>query len=334
MDLELTWETGGRDRRQPWYRAGGGQGARGRGRGRRAAGAGQGGPRGGAGDGRRRGRRRAGARGQLPTPATTTSVRRMAVRAVAEGLGGVDILVNAAARPNTGAVTGIEKFDAADFSEQVNIKVMGYLRCARQVAPLMIAQGWGRIINVSGLAARGQSGSVVGSIRNVSVAAMTKNLADELGPHGINVTVVHPGVTVTETHPADPRAASRTRRGVSAGNRAQDRRLHRYRAARHRRGGGGGRRVPRLAEEGRAQRRRDHRERRQRRADLLLTPLACQDRVTGAGGPGRRSGCGLSGPGRRRRGARRSCQHRPPPRRGSFPRWRRGRPSRPPPCTG
>ena len=31
---------------------------------------------------------------------------------------------------------------------------------------------------------------------------MTKNLADELGPHGINVTVVHPGVTVTERRPA------------------------------------------------------------------------------------------------------------------------------------
>ena len=44
----------------------------------------------------------------------------------------------------------------------------------------MAAQGWGRIVNVSGLNAR-QSGSLVGSVRNVAVAAMTKNLADELG---------------------------------------------------------------------------------------------------------------------------------------------------------
>jgi NAD(P)-dependent dehydrogenase (short-subunit alcohol dehydrogenase family) len=35
-------------------------------------------------------------------------------------------------------------------------------------------------------------------MRNVAVAAMTKNLADELGPDGINVTVVHPGLTRTE----------------------------------------------------------------------------------------------------------------------------------------
>jgi NAD(P)-dependent dehydrogenase (short-subunit alcohol dehydrogenase family) len=83
------------------------------------------------------------------------------------------------------------------FWDDVNVKVMGYLRCAREVAPHMAAQGWGRIINISGLAAR-QSGSTIGSMRNVAVAALTKNLADELGPRGINVTVVHPGLTRTE----------------------------------------------------------------------------------------------------------------------------------------
>ena len=38
-------------------------------------------------------------------------------------------------------------------------------------------------------------------MRNVAVAAMTKNLADELGPSGITVTVVHPGLTRTEATP-------------------------------------------------------------------------------------------------------------------------------------
>jgi NAD(P)-dependent dehydrogenase (short-subunit alcohol dehydrogenase family) len=38
----------------------------------------------------------------------------------------------------------------------------------------------------------------VGSLRNVEVSSLSKNLADELGPHGINVTVVHPGATRTE----------------------------------------------------------------------------------------------------------------------------------------
>ena len=113
-------------------------------------------------------------------------------------LSGIDILVNNAARPlGRAPVTGIEGLEDDQFNLDVNVKVLGYLRCARAVAPIMKARGWGRIINVSGLAAR-SSGAIVGSIRNVSVSALTKNLADELGPHGINVTVIHPGATRTE----------------------------------------------------------------------------------------------------------------------------------------
>ena len=47
------------------------------------------------------------------------------VLAVTDGLGGVDIMINAAARPNTGAVAGIDAFDDSKFSEQINVKVLG-----------------------------------------------------------------------------------------------------------------------------------------------------------------------------------------------------------------
>jgi len=140
------------------------------------------------------------------------SVADMAA-AVAGEFGGVDILVNAAARPNTGAVVGIDGFDAAEFSEQVNVKVLGYLRCIRAVVPFMRANGWGRIVNISGLAAR-STGAITGTVRNVAVAALTKNLADELGRDGINVNVVHPGVTVTEQTP-EILAGRAARAGVS-----------------------------------------------------------------------------------------------------------------------
>ncbi|MEX1021561.1 MAG: SDR family NAD(P)-dependent oxidoreductase, partial [Dehalococcoidia bacterium] len=137
----------------------------------------------------------------IAAPADTgddASVRAM-VQEVVQALGGVDILVNCAAQPGgQGRVPSLEEISAEEhFWPDMNVKVMGYLRCAQAVAPHMKAAGWGRIINVSGLAAR-QSGSTVGSMRNVAVAAMTKNMADELGPHGINVTVVHPGLTRTE----------------------------------------------------------------------------------------------------------------------------------------
>ena len=126
---------------------------------------------------------------------------RAAVAAVARELGGLDILVNAAAKPGGGPSPGLAGLTEEAFWEDINVKVLGYLRTAREAAPHMIAGGWGRIINISGLAAR-QTGSIVGSIRNVAVAALTKNLADELGPRGITVTVVHPGATRTERTPA------------------------------------------------------------------------------------------------------------------------------------
>jgi len=127
----------------------------------------------------------------------TDAVRNMAEQVVAE-LGPIDILVNNAARPGGAPPQpGIEHLPDEIFTTEMNTKVLGYLRCARVVVPAMKERGWGRIVNVSGLAAR-QTGNAVGSMRNVAVAALTKNLADELGQFGINVTCVHPGLTWTE----------------------------------------------------------------------------------------------------------------------------------------
>jgi len=146
---------------------------------------------------------------------------RTAVQAAVAGLGGIDILVNAAAKvAGQSAPPKLAEITDELFWEDVNVKVMGYLRCAREVAPYMIAEGWGRIVNISGLAAR-QTGSAIGSIRNVAVAALSKNLADELGPKGINVTTVHPGLTRTEkTGPLVARRAQeqgRTPEEIEAG---------------------------------------------------------------------------------------------------------------------
>lgn len=128
------------------------------------------------------------------------SVAAAVAQTVAQ-LGHIDILVNSAAAP-MGQSAPPKLADITDdlFWGDVNVKVMGAVRTAREVAPGMINRGWGRIINISGLGAR-TAMSTIGSARNVSLAAVTKNLADELGPHGINVTVVHPGLTRTERTP-------------------------------------------------------------------------------------------------------------------------------------
>ncbi|HLG73161.1 MAG TPA: SDR family oxidoreductase [Chloroflexota bacterium] len=136
----------------------------------------------------------------LPVSGDTSdddSVRTM-VQEAASQLGRIDILVNCAA--TAGGLTPPPKLlevTNEDFFADMNVKVRGYLRVIQQVAPHMIENHWGRIINVSGLAAR-QAGTVVGSMRNVSVVALTKNVADELGKHGIGAVTVHPAMTLTE----------------------------------------------------------------------------------------------------------------------------------------
>ncbi|MBA2449483.1 MAG: SDR family oxidoreductase [Chloroflexi bacterium] len=152
----------------------------------------------------------------VPIVADTSSdesVRRM-VQQAADAFGHLDVLVNCAARPGgQAAPPRLAEITDDLFFDDMNTKVMGYLRCAREIAPHMIEQGWGRIISLSGLAAR-STGAIIGSMRNVAVVAMTKNLADELGPHGINVTVVHPGLTRTEKT-ADVVAERARRQGVA-----------------------------------------------------------------------------------------------------------------------
>jgi NAD(P)-dependent dehydrogenase (short-subunit alcohol dehydrogenase family) len=122
-------------------------------------------------------------------------------------LGGIDILINNAAVPGgISTATSLEQIIDEEVLLDIDIKVVGYLRTARAVAPHLIANGWGRIINIGGLALR-RTGRPVATLRNVEVAAITKNLADELGPKGINVNALHPGATRTER--TDAEAAKR-----------------------------------------------------------------------------------------------------------------------------
>jgi NAD(P)-dependent dehydrogenase (short-subunit alcohol dehydrogenase family) len=60
----------------------------------------------------------------------------------------------------------------------------------------MRAGKWGRIVNVGGLTAR-NTGAMSG-MRNAALVHLTKTLSDQLGPDGITVNIVHPGVMRTE----------------------------------------------------------------------------------------------------------------------------------------
>ncbi len=120
------------------------------------------------------------------------------VEKAAEAMGGIDILVNNGARVSGGEPEDFNHISEALILKDFEEKFMGYFRCTRAVAPYMIKNKWGRIINVSGTAAR-NAGSISAGARNVSVVHLTKSASVELGKHGITVNAVYPAVTETET---------------------------------------------------------------------------------------------------------------------------------------
>ena len=85
-----------------------------------------------------------------------------------------------------------------DWLNHINVKVMGYVRCARETIPHMINRGGGRIINIGGMAARSVN-SLANSngVTNSAVSNIAKNLSDQVAKDGILVNCIHPGTTRT-----------------------------------------------------------------------------------------------------------------------------------------
>ena len=145
----------------------------------------------------------AGATGGSVTPivcdmTSAEQVNVMVAQAAATLSGRIDILVNNAAAPGGLARGALDEIRDEDVMLDLDTKVMGYLRCARAVAPYMQQQGWGRIVNVGGLSARRAAGNLSAGVRNSGLSNLTKYLAEELGNHGVCVNLVHPGTTRTE----------------------------------------------------------------------------------------------------------------------------------------
>jgi NAD(P)-dependent dehydrogenase (short-subunit alcohol dehydrogenase family) len=160
----------------------------------------------------------------IPIVADTMSSESVAqlVDMTMNTFGRVDVLVNNASTPG-GMVRGpLAEANDKTLLEDIDTKVVGYLRCAKAVAPHMQQRRWGRIINIGGLSGR-RSGNISG-LRNAAIVHLTKTLADELGAHGITVNLVHPGTTRTERTDAETerRAATNAiRRIVDASEIAQ-----------------------------------------------------------------------------------------------------------------
>jgi 3-oxoacyl-[acyl-carrier protein] reductase len=115
-------------------------------------------------------------------------------RAIADArkaLGQIDILINNAGATPAGGLTDL---DDSVWQKSFDLKLMGYVRCARELMPEMCARKWGRIVNVVGLGAyQSNPRYLTGGAINAACLAITKSLAKEAAPHLVSVNAVNPG---------------------------------------------------------------------------------------------------------------------------------------------
>jgi len=131
--------------------------------------------------------------------------------------GRVDVLVNNAAVFATLKPTPMEAIAEADWDRVMAVNVKGIWNCVRAVAPVMRAQGGGRIVNVaSAIAHKGTAGLLHYVTSKGAVITMTRALARELGPDRITVNAVAPGLIMSDTVLANPDISSFQRDAVLA----------------------------------------------------------------------------------------------------------------------
>jgi glucose 1-dehydrogenase len=120
----------------------------------------------------------------------------------AERLGPVTGLVNNAGV--TGRLGRLVDADTADLRRVMEVNLLGTLLCSRRAARDMVPRGTGAIVNVSsGAATLGSPGEYVHyAASKAAIDTLTMGLSKELGPDGIRVNGVAPGLVETEMHAA------------------------------------------------------------------------------------------------------------------------------------
>ena len=107
--------------------------------------------------------------------------------------GGLDVLVNNAGI--AGPTAKVEDIDPAEWEATIAINLTGQFHCVRKAAPALKASENGAIINISSVAGRlGYANRTPYAASKWAVVGFTKSLAIEMGPDGVRVNAILPGV--------------------------------------------------------------------------------------------------------------------------------------------
>ena len=119
------------------------------------------------------------------------------VSRVLEDFGRIDILIN-----NAGILLGgnIMSMNDDDLDQMIAVNVKGIVNCVQAIVPGMAERGAGKIVNISSLAGLGTAvpETTPYGLTKAAVISLTKRMAFELGPKGINVNAICPGFIQTD----------------------------------------------------------------------------------------------------------------------------------------
>lgn len=125
---------------------------------------------------------------------------RAARERIYEQFGGADILINNA---GTSQIKLFTDFLDTEITDLLDTNLKGAMLMSKELVPYMVGKKWGRIINIGSMwGIIGASCEVPYSAAKAGLSGFTKALAKELGPSGITVNCVSPGLILTEMNKA------------------------------------------------------------------------------------------------------------------------------------
>ncbi len=155
----------------------------------------------------------------LPADALDAAQVEDAVRRTVDTHGRIDILVNAVGGSTIigKPAAPLEELTLAEWQQLLHFNLTGTFLFCHTVVPVMKRQRAGKIVNISSIAGRGKSASSSSAYATAKggIIALTRKLALELGPYGINVNAIAPSLTLS------PRLRPRWDR-MSAAEQAQE----------------------------------------------------------------------------------------------------------------
>ena len=149
--------------------------------------------------------------------ANKQSVQAM-VQKVTDQVGRIDGLVNNAAMFSRVPMSRVGSLEIpeAEWDKMMEINVKGVWNVCSAVAPVMKAQNYGKIVNISsGTALKGSPSRIHYVTSKAAVIGYTKSLAMEVGEHNVYVNCIAPGSTLAEENPTPEIIAVRERAATS-----------------------------------------------------------------------------------------------------------------------